>query len=143
MLCVSAAKSMMGGRRGTVKLQKCFRKLLIFLVCNETVTIGSTTYETTIFALHLAPHGSCKGIASKSGSHPCICDACETLQHGKNSQLLHKFNRISKLKYPHTQEDRATHCGVTHKHCSTDDVKVALEARAQQNKKQNKKIRKL
>jgi len=129
---------MMNGRRSTVKLQKCFSKLLIcyYKLCNETVTIGSTTYETTIRTLHLAPHGSCKGIASKSGSYPYICDAREALQHGKNSQLLHKFNRISKLKYPCTQEDRATHCGVTHKHCSTADVNVALEVRAQQNKKQ-------
>ena len=54
------------------------------------VTVGTTTYETTIRAMYLAPLGACKG----------VCDVCETLQHGKRSQLLHKFRHASKLKHP-------------------------------------------
>jgi len=87
--------------------------------------------------------GACKGVAIKSGPHPYICDACEALQHGKNSQLLHKFGRASKLKHPRTMQNRATQRGVNHKYCSKEHLEVALQSRAVQNKAQNKKITQL
>jgi len=114
-----------------------------YRVCNETVTVGTTTYETTIHAMHLAPLGACKGVALKSGPHPYICDVCEALQHGKNSQLLHKLGHNSKLKYPWTVQNRATQCGVCHKYCSKEHLEVALQSRTLQNKTQNKKITQL
>ena len=114
-----------------------------YRVCNETVTIGVTTYECTIRAMYLAPMGACKGVAKKSGPHPYICDACEALQHGKNSQLLHKFGRAFKLKHPRTMENRATQRGVNHRYCSKEHLEVALQSRAAQNKAQYKKITQL
>ena len=114
-----------------------------YRICNETVTIGATTYETTIRAMHLAPEGACKGVALKSGPHPYICDACESLQHGKSSQLLHKLGRASKLKHPRTEQDRATHRGVNHRYCSKEHLEMALQSRAVQNKAHIKKITQL
>ena len=114
-----------------------------YRVCNETVTIGTTAYETTIRAMHLAPLGACKGVALKSRPHSYICDACEALQHGKNSQLLHKLGRASKLKYPRTVQNRATQHGVNHKYCSKEHLEIALQSRALQNKTHHKKITQL
>ena len=114
-----------------------------YRLCNETVTVGTTTYETTIRAMYLAPLGACKGVALKSGPHPYICDACEALQHGKSSQLLHKFGRASKLKHPRTVQNRATQCGVNHRYCSKEHLEIALQSRALQNKTHNKKITQL
>jgi len=71
-----------------------------YKVCNERVNINDTTYQGTIHASHMAPKGECTGIAA---SHPLTCDACEALQHGKSSQLLHKLQRTSKLKHPRSE----------------------------------------
>lgn len=68
-----------------------------YKVCDEQVTIGNEVFQGTIRALHAAPKGVCMGVALESGSHPYVCEACEALQHGKNSQLLHKLLRASKL----------------------------------------------
>ena len=114
-----------------------------YKICNETVTIDAKTYESTIRAMYLAPMGACKGVAIKSGPHPYICDACEALQHGKNSKLLHKFGRASKLKHPRTMQNRATQRGVNHKYCSKEHLEVALQSRAVQNKAHNKKLHNL
>lgn len=121
------------------ELQSIADEPYYYKVCNKTVTIGSVTYSTTIRALHLAPFGACKGIASKSGPHPYICDSCEMLQHGKSSQLLHKFGCASKLKHPHTVQNRATQRGINHKHCSKEHLEVALQERTSQQNVQNKK----
>ena len=108
-----------------------------------TVTVGTTTYETTIRAMHLAQLGACKEVALKSGTHPYICDACEALRHGKNSQLLHKFGRTSKLKYPRTVQNRTTQCGISHKYCSKEHLEISLQTRALQNKRHHKKLHNL
>lgn len=70
-----------------------------YKVCDQQVTIGNEVCQGTIRALHAAPKGVCMGVALESGSHPYVCEACEELQHGKNSQLLHKLLRASKLKH--------------------------------------------
>ena len=79
-------------------------------------------------------------MALKSGPHPYICDACEALQHGKNSQLLHRLGRASKLKYPWAEQNRATKQGVSHKYCNKEHLETALHNRALQNKTSSKKF---
>ena len=80
------------------------------------MTVGNDVLQGTIRALHAAPRGECRGVALVSGSHSYVCEACEAVQHGKNSQLLHKLLRASKLKHPRSQTGRACHRGVSHKH---------------------------
>ena len=53
-----------------------------YKVCDEQVTVGNDVLQGTIRA---APRGECRGVALVSGSHPYVCEACEALQHGKNS----------------------------------------------------------
>ena len=100
-------------------------------VCNDQVNVGAQ-YQGTIHALHSVPKGTCKGTASVAGPHPYTCEACETLQHGKNRQLLHKLLRAPKLKHPHSEHNRASHRGVSQKHCSKSDLEVALQSRKMQ-----------
>ena len=99
-----------------------------YQVCDEQVKVHTQVYLGTIRALHLAPKGACKGIASHLGPHPYTCEACEALQHGKNSQLLHKLMRASKLKHPRSEQKRATQSGVTHKYCTKSDIESALHS---------------
>ena len=96
------------------------------------MTIGNEVFQATIRALHAAPKGVCMGVALESGSHPYVCEVCEALQHGKNSQLLHKLLRASKLKHPCSETGRACHRGVSHKHCSKSDLETALQFRKSQ-----------
>lgn len=124
-------------------LQKIANVPCYYKLSEEHVTVGMQTYQNTIRALHMASKGACKGTASKSGQHPYTCDACEALQHGKSSQLVHKFRRSSTLKHPRSEEDRATCCGVNHKYCSKGHLEMALLSRKNQSKAQTKKINQL
>ena len=72
-------------------LQKAADIPYYYKISDEQITVGIHTYKNAICALHLAPKGPCKGVAYKFGPHPYTCDACELLQHGKNSPLLHKL----------------------------------------------------
>ena len=72
-------------------LQKAADIPCYYKISDKQITVGRHTYKNTIRALHLAPKGPCKGLAYKFGPHPYTCDACEALQHGKNSPLLHKL----------------------------------------------------
>ena len=105
-----------------------------YRVSDKTIKIAKTSYETTIHAMHLAPLGACKGVALKSGHHPYICDTCEALQHGKNSQLLHKLGHASKPKHPWTEKNRAAKRGFSHKYCNKEHLETTLHNRALQNK---------
>jgi hypothetical protein len=58
----------------------------------------------------------------------------------KNSQLLHKLLRASKLKHPRSQTGRACHRGVSHKHCSKSDLDTALQIRKSRVELQSKSI---
>ena len=111
-----------------------------YKVCAEQINVDSQYYHGTIRALHLSPKGACKGIASKSGPHPYTCVACEALQHGKNSQLLHKLMRASKLKHPRSEQSRASQCGISHKYCSKPHLESALHARKVQADSQAKSL---
>ena len=124
-------------------LQKAADIPCYYTISDEQITVGVHTYKNTIRALHLAPKGPCKGLAYKFGPHPYTCDACEALQHGKNSPLLHKLGRAAKLKHPRTVQNRATQCGVSHKYCSKEHLEIALQNRALVNKTQKKKITQL
>jgi len=73
-------------------------------------------------------------------SYPFTCDACEALQHGKSSQLLHKLQRASKLKHPLSEQTRAKNSGVSHKNCSKEHLRSALQNRKLKNNLQSKKI---
>ena len=120
-------------------LQKIADVPYYYKVCNEKVTIHEIGYQGTIRALQMAPMGECTGIASSFGPHPFTCNACEALQHGKNSQLLHKLNRDSKLKHPHSDCNRAGKSGVSRKHCSKEEISLTLQKRKADNVLQNKK----
>ena len=63
---------------------------------------GMQTYKNTISVWYMAPERVCKGVTYKFQPHAYICDASETLQHGKNSPLLHELGCASKLKHPQT-----------------------------------------
>ena len=110
-------------------LQKIADIPCYYKISEEQIRVGTQTYQNTIRALHMAPKGACMGTAITSGPHPYTCDACEALQHGKSSQLLHKFRRESMLKHPRTAEDRATYSGVKHKYCSKEHIEMALLSR--------------
>lgn len=115
------------------KLQSLADTPCYYRVCaEEEVNVGGCKYVGTIRALHLAPEGGCKGIASTVGQHPYTCTACEALQHGRNSPLLHKLQREPKLKHPRTETNRACFRGVTHKHASNADIQAALVERTSQ-----------
>lgn len=111
-----------------------------YKVCNEQVKIHTQVYQGTIRALHMAPKGACRGIASCSGPHPYTCEACEALQHGKNSQLLHKLLRASNLKHPRSEQNRACHRGISHKYCSKVQLESALQSRKAQADYQSKSL---
>ena len=114
-----------------------------YKVCDEVVNVHQHTYQGTIRALHLAPKGPCKGVASRSGLHPYTCDACEALQHGRDSQLLHKLGRASKLKHPRSEQNRGTHRGISHKYCSKSQLEAALHSRKVQADTQSKNLARL
>ena len=123
------------------KLQSLADTPCYYRMCtDEQVNVGACKYVGTIRALHLAPEGGCKGIASTVGDHPYTCTACEALQHGENSPLLHKLQRAPKLKHPRTGKNRACFRGVVHKHVSNDDIQAALVQRTSQVATQSKAI---
>ena len=114
------------------KLQQEADKPCYYRVCDEKVHVSTDVYQGTIRALHAAPKGPCTGKALTTGDHPYTCDACEALQHGQNSQLLHKLWRASKLKHPRTETNRASQHGVNHKYCSKVNVQAALHIKKNQ-----------
>ena len=121
-------------------LQKIADMPCYYKVCDEKVNINGTPYQGTIRALHMAPKGECTGIASSTGPHSFTCNACEALQHGKSSQLLHKLQRASKLKHPCSEQTRAGSSGVNHKFCSKEHIGSALQKRKQTNDLKSKKV---
>ena len=112
----------------------------VYRVSNKAITIAEASYKTTICAMHLAPLGACKRVVLKSGPHSYICDACKALQHGKNSQLLHKFGHASKLNHPQTEQNRAMQQDVSNKYGSKKHLETALHNTALQNKTCSKKV---
>ena len=100
-------------------------------------------YYGTIRALDGAPNGACTGSASISGPHPFTCANCNALVHGKSSALLHKLNRSTKLKNPHSDEGRALKPGVTHKYISASCLDAALNVRLEQVHDKEKKLQTL
>ena len=114
-----------------------------YKVCDEQVRVHSLIYQRTIRALHSAPKGACVGTASQSGPHPYTCEACEALQHGKDSQLLYKLLRASKLKYPRSKQSKPSQRGIRHKYCSKAQLESALQHRKDQGKTQSKKLTRL
>ena len=78
-------------------------------------------YKGTIYST------SCSGTAASFGKHPFQCAECYSLLHGKSSSLLRKLNRSKQLKHPRSQTSTAAQVGVTHKFCSEESVKVALQ----------------
>ena len=72
--------------------------------------------------------------------YPYICMACEALQHGRNSQLLHKLSRALILKHTYTKKKRACFCGLRHKYVSSDHLQVALSERTSKAKSQLSRI---
>jgi len=121
-------------------LQEIADMPIYYKVCDERVNIHDTTYQGTIRALHMAPKGECTGIASSTGPHPFTCDACEALQHGKSSQLLHKLWRATKLKHPRSEQNRAGNSGISHKFCSKKHLASALQKRKITYDLQSKKV---
>ena len=91
-------------------------------------------YKCTIWALKGASKGKCLKVASTSGKHPYVCDACDALRHGRHSQLNRKLQCATTLRYPRDQEGRATQVGVVHKHCSRQ-VKAIQLRKIEQNQK--------
>ena len=65
--------------------------------------------------------------AKDLGDHPCTCDACNVLAHGKSSVLNRRLQRNNVLKNPRSKGDRALKSGVNHKFCSPDNLQVALQ----------------
>ena len=128
-------------RDAAKELQRLADTPCYYKVCaDEQVHVGPHTYVGTIRALHLAPEGTCNGKASTVGEHPYICMACEALQHGRDSQLLHKLRRATKLKHPRTDPCRASFRGVVHKYCSKENIQSALFRRKCQIKSQSKSL---
>ena len=84
----------------------------------------------TIRACSAAPKGPCTYTASKYGRHPYTCEACDALTHGQTSPLN---NRACTLKYPRSNETRATKPGMKHKFVSAKNLKVALSNQKVQN----------
>lgn len=95
----------------------------VTLVLNEE----ERQYKGTIIST------SCSGMALSFGKHPYQCTQCYSLEHGKSSPLLRKFNRSKHLKHPRSEISRATKVGVTHKFCSQSTIQNA--AHIQQKKK--------
>ena len=76
----------------------------------------------TIQACSAAPKGPCTYTASKYGY---TCEACDALTHGQTSPLNRTNNRACTLKYPRSNETRATKPGVKHKFVSAKNLEVA------------------
>ena len=131
-------------RDAAKELQRLADTPWYYKVCaDEQVHVGPHTYVGTIRALHLPPGGACNGKASTVGEldygkHPYTCTVCEALQHSRDSQLLHKLQRTTKLKHPCTDPCRASFRGVVHKYCSNEDIQSALFRRKYQIKSQSK-----
>ena len=87
----------------------------------------------TIRACSAAPKGPCTYTASKYGRHPYTCEACDALTHGQTSPLNRIINRACTLKYPRSNETRATKPGVKHKFVSAKNLEVALSNQKVQN----------
>ena len=86
---------------------------------------------------------SCTGTALSLGKHPYQCTKCYSLEHGKSSPLLRKFNRSKHLKHPRSESSRATKVGLTHKFCTESDIKNALLIQQKKKSKLQKKNQKL
>ena len=87
----------------------------------------------TIRACSAAPKGPCTYTASKYERHPYTCEACDALTHGQTSPLNRIINRACTLKYPRSNETRATKPGVKHKFVSAKNLEVALSNQKVQN----------
>ena len=83
---------------------------------------------------------ACTGKALSNGDHPFQCDPCHSLVHGQSSSLLRKYNRSKTLKYPCTDQHRATKAGVTHKFCSVSDLENALRLKTVKAKTEKEKL---
>ena len=85
---------------------------------------------------------TCSKIASTIGKHPFQCYNCYCLIHGKSSPLLRKYHRRNQLKYPRSDQLRATKSGVNHKYCSEMHLESAIKHRKDTCKVQkNKNLR--
>ena len=119
-------------------LRKVAENTQYYQVCpneNVTVVLNGTVHEFigTIRACAVAPKGPCKNVASNQGQHPYICEGCDALIHGKTSPLNRIINRPSSLKYPRSDEMRATKPGVKHKFVSAESLEVALHSQKVQS----------
>ena len=128
-------------------LQKLADQPRYYSVTDEIVEVvengDKVVYKNTIRALKGAPKGECLKIASTSGPHPYVCDACDALRRGRHSQLNRKLQRATTLRNPRGQEDRATKVGVVHKHCSKQHLENAIQLKRNENKTQNQKLLRL
>ena len=111
-----------------------------YKISDKEITVGIQPCKSIIQALRSAPKGPCKGVAYKFGPRPYTCDAYKTVQHDKNSPLLHKLGHALKLKHPQTVQNRATQCGISHKYCSKELLEIALQNRALVSKTQKIKV---
>lgn len=117
------------------KLAKHANTSIYYQSCPEekvSVTLDGSNkvdFTGTIRALHGAPLGACTGFASTAGPHPYTCDACNSLVHGKTSSLNRKYIRSLGLKNSRFDDKRATKVGVSHKFCTPEELKVALQVR--------------
>ena len=100
-------------------------------------------YKNTIRALKGAPKGECLKIASTSGQHLYVCDACDALRHGRHSQLNRKLQCAITLCNPRNREDRATKVSVVHKHCSKQQLEKAIQLKKNETKTQKQKLLRL
>ena len=131
----------------SANLQKLADQPRYYRVTDEIVQViengDKVVYKSTIRALKDAPKGECLNIASTSGPHPYVCDACDALRHGRHSQLNRKLQRATTLHNPRDREDRATKAGVVHKHCSKQHIENAIQLKRQEIKIQNQKLLRL
>lgn len=125
-------------------LQKLADQQRYYSVTNEIVEVVENgvklVYKNTIRALKGAPKGECIKIASTSGQHPYVCNACDALRHGRHSQLNRKLQRATTLRNPRDREDRATKVGVVHKHCSKQHLEKAIQLKKTETKIQKQKL---
>jgi len=78
----------------------------------------------------MAPKGEGTSVAYSVGTHPFMCEA---LQHGKNSQLLHKLHHASTLKLNMIKL-------LSQKHCSKNELEEVPHGRKLENVVHSKKI---
>ena len=85
----------------SANLQKLADQPRYYSVTDETVEViidgDKVVYKCTIQTLKGASKGKCLKVASTSGKHPYICDACDALRHGRHSQLNRKLQCATTL----------------------------------------------